>query len=238
MSIKSSLRFASEKQISKEQGFWDSFARHYDRFMKKSSEKTYEILFNMLKADTLNSRSLLEVGTGTGTISLMLSKYISHINAIDISPVMIDIARAKADHLSVQSIILEVGDACELSFPDNTFDTIIASNILHLLVNPDLAMQEMKRVLRNNGKIIIPTYCHGENLLSHIFSRFMSLFGFGVRTRWSIESFDRFIQNCGFVIVKSNIIKGSIPMSYVVAELMTIKTTHNKNTLLTKKENS
>ncbi|MBN1598862.1 MAG: hypothetical protein JW894_11265 [Bacteroidales bacterium] len=75
----------------------------------------------------------------------------------------------------------------------------------------------MKRVLKKDGRIIIPTYCHGEDLKSHIISRLMGLSGFKARTRWSIASFKCFVEKCGFRIIKVTIIKDIIPLVYLIA---------------------
>ena len=75
----------------------------------------------------------------------------------------------------------------------------------------------MKRVLKDNGQIIIPTYCHGANLKSHVISRFMGLAGFKARTRWTLSTFRDFVIKNGFKIIKENIIKDKIPLVYLIA---------------------
>jgi hypothetical protein len=89
--------------------------------------------------------------------------------------------------------------------------------VLHLLYQPVKALHEMKRVLSDNGTIILPTFCHGADLSSHIISRFMGLFGFKVRTRWSVNSFIDFVRTNGFRIIREEILKDKIPLVYLVA---------------------
>ena len=98
-----------------------------------------------------------------------------------------------------------------------SFDIVIASNVLHLLFYPEKAIQEMKRVLKDNGQIIVPTYCHGENLKSLLISRLMGLAGFKARNRWSIKSFKDFIEKNGFKIADSEVFKDKIPLVYIKA---------------------
>ncbi|MGE4587625.1 MAG: class I SAM-dependent methyltransferase, partial [Mangrovibacterium sp.] len=159
----------------------------------------------------------LEAATGTGLISLQLSNLVSEVTAIDLSPEMLKIAKEKAEKQSVKNIDFRIGDICNLDFSDNSFYSIIASNVLHLLFDPGQAMQEIKRVLKENGTIIIPTYCHGENLTSHFFSRCMNIMGFRARTRWSVASLKKFVEKSGFEIIKCKLLKGVIPMVYLVA---------------------
>ncbi len=211
-----------KNRIDKERKFWDSFAGKYDSHIEKNAEEAYGALFRMFAEDTMQSKELLEIATGTGIISLQLSKRVPAITATDLSPEMIKIARGKAEKQTAKNVKFRVEDICNLSFPSDSFDTVIASNVLHLLFEPGLALQEMKRVLKTEGKIIIPTYCHGESMLSHIISRLMGIAGFRARTRWSISSFQKFVKKNDFRIIKAEILKGVIPMVYLTAKPVTI----------------
>ena len=212
-------------RINNERKFWDSFAKKYDKNRKKpGTNESYKKLFKMFKEDIAMTENLLETATGTGLISLQLSSLVSEITAIDLSPEMLKIAQEKASKQEVVNIDFREGDICNLDFPNNFFDAVIASNVLHLLFEPEKAMQEIKRVVKPKGKVIIPTYCHGENLRSHFFSRCMNIMGFRARTRWSVVSFQKFVTENGFEIVRQKILKGTIPMAYLVACPKTKKT--------------
>jgi ubiquinone/menaquinone biosynthesis C-methylase UbiE len=202
-----------------EQRFWDSCARKYDTFIEKHLAKAYEEVFAELIEDTKETENLLETGTGTGIIAFRLYEHIPKIMATDLSPEMIKIAEEKAMRLSVRNIDFRVEDLCDLGFPDHSFDTVIASNVLHLLFDPETALREMKRVVKDNGQIIIPTYCHGQSLLSHIVSRIMGIAGFRARSRWSVADFNAFITDNGLRPVKTKVIKGVIPLVYMVVEV-------------------
>ena len=205
-------------RINKERKFWDSFAKKYDKNRKKSgTNEAYKNLFKMFKEDVAEATKLLEAATGTGLISLQLSSLVSEITAIDLSPEMLKIAKEKAKQQAITNITFDEGDICNLSFPDNSFDAVIASNVLHLLFEPYKAMQEVRRVVKPGGTVILPTYCHGENLRSHFFSRCMNIMGFRARTRWSVASFQKFVKENGFELIRQETLKGPIPMVYLVA---------------------
>ncbi len=203
-------------RVERERGFWDSFASKYDSFIRKIAASSYEKLLIELLNDTNDSSDLLEIATGTGILSLELRGQISKITAIDISPKMIEIAKKKVEENQISNIDFRVGDSYNLEFPDMSFDTVIASNVLHLLYQPDTAMSEMKRVVKKKGKIIIPTYCHGENLKTHLISRLMGIAGFKARSRWSVNSFEAYIKRNGLYIEKFTVFKDKIPLIYVV----------------------
>jgi ubiquinone/menaquinone biosynthesis C-methylase UbiE len=90
--------------------------------------------------------------------------------------------------------------------------------VLHLLFHPEIALKEMIRVIKPNGKIIISTFMHGQNLKSHILSRLMGIVGFKARNRWSVDSFKVFVEKYGLQIEKAEIFEDKIPMLYLVAK--------------------
>ena len=96
-------------------------------------------------------------------------------------------------------------------------DVAVCSNALHNMVEPARALSEMRRVLKKGGKLMPPTYCHGEGLKSRIISRLMSLSGFPGYHRFTIESLSRLIERSGFEIERLEIIEDRIPLVFIVA---------------------
>ncbi len=208
-----------QNRIEKERRFWNSFSSKYDRFISSTLGATYQRLYQMLKNDISGAGRILEVATGTGLLAFEISAFVREIVAIDIAPEMIQIARRKLIDKNIANIGFEVGDSCNLAFGENSFDVVIASNVLHLLFDPAKSLSEIRRVLKNEGVAILPTFCHGENIKSRIISGFMSLFGFKARNKWNISGFKMFVENNGFTISKSEVIQSKIPLLYCVARL-------------------
>ncbi len=178
----------------------------------------YEIVLENIRDELTSTDSILEIATGIVIITFAICRDIKRITSIDISLEMIKIATEKLSEHNNNNIDFQVGDACDLEYENRTFDKVICSNALHLLYTPDVAMQEMYRVLKDEGKIIVPTYCHGENIRTQILSRFLRLFGFRVQSRWSIKSFQEFILQNEFEIIKEKRIKDKIPLLFLVAQ--------------------
>ena len=207
-----------KNRIEKERRFWNLFSAKYDRFINSTLGTTYQQLYQKLITDVSGSVKILEVATGTGLLAFEICNNVNSINAIDIAPEMIRIAREKQHQKSISNIVFEVGDSCNLLFEDSSFDVVIASNVLHLLFDPEKSLSEIRRVLKPDGIAILPTFCHAENIQSRIISGFMSLFGFRARNKWSTKSFVLFLDNNRFAIIKSQIIRGKIPLLYCVAK--------------------
>ena len=138
-------------RIDKERKYWDAFAGKYDQFITKNAGNGYHLLFKMFAEDTARSQKLLEMATGTGLIALEMSRHISEITATDLSQEMLKMAKEKAEKQHVENVSFQMEDICSLSFPDHSFDSVIASNVLHLLFEPDRAMQEIVSFLRHHA---------------------------------------------------------------------------------------
>ena len=207
-----------KNRIKSESRFWNSFSAKYDRFINRTLGPTYRQLYKMLKTDISGSDKVLEVATGTGLLAFEICRYVNSIIAIDIAPEMIRIAMHKLQVNKIENIEFQIGDSCSLEFEDNSFEVVIASNVLHLLFNAEKSLSEIHRVLKNGGIAILPTFCHAENIQSRIISGFMSLFGFKARNKWSVKSYTTFIENNGFIITKAEVIPGKIPLMYCLVK--------------------
>jgi ubiquinone/menaquinone biosynthesis C-methylase UbiE len=93
--------------------------------------------------------SVLELGCGTGYFTRELARSGADVVAIDISPELLEIARANC---SAPNIRYEIQNAYELSYPDAVFDSVVGSSILHHLEIEE-AIREIYRVLKPGGTI-------------------------------------------------------------------------------------
>ena len=196
--------------------FWDRFARKYDTFMRYFSPE-YPALIQRISRDVGGAQRVLEVATGTGLIALELGGAGRQIDAIDISPVMIAQAQEKGRARGLDSIRFVVGSTYGLPWPDESYDVVVCANALHVMEEPGRAVGEMKRVLKGGGRLIVPTYCHGEGLRARMVSYFMHLFGFKAYTRFTARGLQAFLEGCGFSIVTADKSRGVIPLCYAVA---------------------
>ncbi len=204
----------NKRQI-KEAKFWDGFAYKYDAFMN-AAVGGYSQLIDLVKSEISKDDVVLETAAGTGLLTIEIAPLCSKIVSCDISPSMVEVASAKMAHNGVTNVEFIVKDICILDFPKESFDVVVAANVMHLLFEPQQALESMLAVLKKDGKLIIPTYCHGENPGSKIISFFMSLTGFKARQKWSIESFHNFLEKNGCKIEKSHVITDKIPLDFVV----------------------
>ncbi len=198
--------------------FWNRFANRYDRFMSGAVQRVYCRLFDLILDDICGAADVLELAAGTGEITIFLSKHFKNVTAVDLSPNMLALAEDKAQANQISNIIFKLDNCQDLSLEGQSFDAVICANALHLFPNPSDAISEMHRVLRESGKIIVPTYCHGQTFISKSISAMMRISGFKAKTRWSTAAFNQFIEQNGFKITHSAVFPAPIPLAYVCAE--------------------
>lgn len=98
-------------------------------------------------------KKVLDIGCGTGHPSLYIAKDVGSIIGIDKSERMIEIAKNRLRRSGANNIVFQVGDAASLKFPDESFDAIILCGSLATLSDKKKSLQEIKRVLKKNGKV-------------------------------------------------------------------------------------
>ena len=192
------------------ENFWDRNAARYDRFMRKDGaayDEMYELIRPVVKAKTV-----LELATGTGLIAKHIVNAAAHIEATDASAEMI--AEAKRDNHSTK-LHFSVQDMFRLPYAEESFDVVIVSNALHIVPQPEKALAEIRRVLKDDGVLIAPTFTHGNSTLQgRIKLFFMKLAGFPLNSRWSSADYLAFLRQNGWTVRKSAVLKASFPLTY------------------------
>jgi ubiquinone/menaquinone biosynthesis C-methylase UbiE len=206
-----------ENRQKRERRFWDRFANYYDSFIDKIFRKTYKDIIKNLESDLDLNQIVLEIGTGTGIIPFSIYSKVSSIIATDISPEMIRVANQRLIHSNIKNIDFQIQDSYSLTFPNKSFDIVIASNLFHILYEPEKPINEVKRVLRDNGIFIAPTICAGESTKTKVIATIVgAVSGFKVVNMWSINEFKTMLINNGFAIKKTATIDGRFPVAYIV----------------------
>ena len=197
--------------MSEQKSFWDRNAGYYDRFMRKD-RAAYEEMYTLIRP-VVKAKTVLELATGTGLIAKHIVNAAAQIEATDASAEMI--AEAKRDSRSAK-LHFSVQDMFCLPYADKSFDVVIVSNALHIVPQPEKALAEIHRVLRDDGVLIAPTFTHAENsFFGNSKAFFLKLAGFPLHSRWTSEEYLCFLQQNGWTVRKSNVLKASFPLTYV-----------------------
>lgn len=105
------------------------------------------------------SGEILEIGTGKGHFALALAKRGFSFTSIDISEEEQAIARLNIQYYGLEKqVTFKIEDAQDLSFPDQSFDAIFSVNVFHHLEEPQAVLNEVTRLLRPGGKIVLSDF--------------------------------------------------------------------------------
>jgi len=196
--------------MRKHKSFWDRNAGRYNRFMRKD-RAAYDEMYELIRP-VVRHKTVLELATGTGLIAKHIVNAAEHIEATDASPEMI--AEAKRDNRSAK-LHFSVQDMFRLPYANQSFDVVIVSNALHIVSQPEKALQEIQRVLKEDGVLIAPTFTHAGNSFSgKVKAFFMKLAGFPLHSKWTSAEYLRFLRQNGWAVRKSAVLKASFPLTY------------------------
>ena len=110
------------------------------------------------QADIRPSQSVLDLGCGTGTLAVMVKQKhpSAEVSGLDADPEMLKVARYKSSQLKAP-VKFDVGFTNNLPYPDQAFDRVLSSIMIHHLKTPDKkkTAQEVFRVLKPGGQLHI-----------------------------------------------------------------------------------
>jgi ubiquinone/menaquinone biosynthesis C-methylase UbiE len=131
---------------------YDRIARRYDE--KRKQDKMIYNEYNEMPATlsflkNVKRKRILDLGCGTGIYAKILKKRGAIIQGIDISPKMIEIAKA-----NVKGVEFRVGTVYNLPYKSKSFDIVVASLVVHYFADLNKAFKEVRRVLKDDGLFI------------------------------------------------------------------------------------
>jgi ubiquinone/menaquinone biosynthesis C-methylase UbiE len=129
---------------------YEGIAESWDRLRKKPYDEFYDFLNEVTQER--KSGFVIDIGCGNGKNGIEFAKRNFDVICVDLSKKMVEIARRNAERNGVK-IKFVVADACALPFKDNSFDISLSIATIHHIPKDEriIALNEMKRVMKNNG---------------------------------------------------------------------------------------
>lgn len=193
--------------------FWDNIAGFYDLF-EAVNGKVYGEMLSITARLVPKGARVLDCAAETGALSFAAAKKARSVLCTDLSEKMLKIAKIKAKALGITNISYDTRNIFDLKDDDETYDIVIAGNVLHLLENPAGAVKELYRVLKRGGKLLLPVFTiknKGGKLLG-----LYKLIGFKPAAEYSPAEFKAMLRNCGCGRVKTKLVEGFVPCCYAV----------------------
>ncbi len=204
----------SENRIDNLTMFWDRVAGVYDLFANYYNAGTHRVLCQEVASLVSSEDDVLECACGTGLLTRHIAPVCRHIVATDFSEKMLERARRKC--LDYGNASFEYADILHLDYPDESFDKVIAANVIHLLDEPLKALSELDRVCRKGGSIIIPTYMNREKGKTSGFATAVGKAGADFKRQFTYSSYQRFFTEAGYKDLSFTMIEGRVPCAVAV----------------------
>lgn len=190
--------------------FWDRVAWVYDVFANVINRKANKIMCETVGKTIFPSDEVLECACGTGFLTKAIAPKCKSLIATDFSASMLK--RAKKKCRKYENTRFEQADILRLPYPDESFNCVVAANVIHLLDEPYRALRELDRVCKRGGRIIIPTYMNqtekgAPNKVSNVIGKA----GADFKTEFTIDTYERFFAEAGYTDVSYNMCKGRVP---------------------------
>jgi ubiquinone/menaquinone biosynthesis C-methylase UbiE len=146
----------------KERAIWEKQASGYDNRVLKMYKNAYDLSIQKVRSVLSPDQQVLEIGCGTGIISLGIAPYVERVIATDISPQMISVAKSKAESSSVSNVDFRICDGYAVPYDDESFDVVLLFNTLHVVKDPAALLHEAYRLLKPAGHLVSATDCYAE----------------------------------------------------------------------------
>jgi ubiquinone/menaquinone biosynthesis C-methylase UbiE len=136
--------------------YWDGVYRGEDLQGRIYQQRQAVVLEDVLAARLPDGASVLEIGCGAGHLTAALAERGLHVDAVDVSQAMLD---ATADRIQqaglAGQVAVAIADAHALPFESSRFELVVAVGVIPWLHSPSDSLEEMARVLRPGGQLIL-----------------------------------------------------------------------------------
>ena len=194
--------------------FWNKISPVYDLFENVYNGKVYKGTGQKV-AEYLDKEDLvLECACGTGAITKSIAPCCKNLIATDFAEGMLK--RAKKKCRRFENVSVQFADITDLAFDNGLFDKAVAGNVVHLLPEPKKALEELERVVKPGGKIIIPTYINMSKKSSGIAVKFVEALGAEFKRQFELDTYKKFFEDMGYNDIEYFVVEGRMPCAIAV----------------------
>lgn len=180
--------------MNKNIGFWHALENH-------SYEKIASNIANSVKPNT----KILEVACGPGILTEKIISKTEDKNVIyhgiDYSPKMINLCKGK-----IEKVTFKIADATKLPYENESFDTVIIANALHIVPNPTAILKEINRVLKDDGTFFAPNFLKPKTPRETFVLQIAKMLGYQVYNSFTYRQYLNFLEQNGFHVTEYEVL--------------------------------
>lgn len=201
-------------------GFWNSLSKSYDSNAKQRFSQTYNDTYKKCCGYLKPTDTVLDYGCGTGIITTAIAKDVKEIHALDYSDKMIDVAKRKAERKKITNISFITSSIEDCSFSDETFDVVLAANVLCYIKEDERIIRQIHRLLKPDGIFLSVTDCLDEKKsFAAGLEGFLSRIGLLPFIRFYDEKLlEHLVENNQFEILETKNLFESPPNYFIAAK--------------------
>lgn len=134
----------------------DQFTRQAAQFAQSATARNEDLLCTTLRmAEPQPHDSMLDVASGPGMLACAFAPHVRHATGIDLTPAMLDQARAAQHKQGLANLSWDCGDVTALPYPDGSFDIVTCRYAFHHFPDPLAVLKEMRRVCAPGGRVVV-----------------------------------------------------------------------------------
>lgn len=195
--------------------FWDKISGVYDLFGNVYNGKVNRKLCRLIAKSINKSEVVLECACGTGMISAAIAPVCKSLTATDFSVGMLKQAKKKCRTFS--NITFQKADITSLDYENESFDAVVAANVIHLLDHPYQALAELDRVCKKGGRLIIPTYVNREKAgKTGGVVKAIGKAGADFKQQFTYSNYRTFFEKSGYRKIETELIQGRVPCAVAI----------------------
>ena len=197
--------------------FWDKVSGVYDLFENIYNKSVYQSTGESVAKYIKNTDRVLECACGTGAISVFIAPVCKELIVSDYSVGMLKQAKKKLknyDNIDYRRV-----DITDIEAEDNSFDVVVAGNVIHLLADPQRAMNELTRVCKDGGRLVIPTYINGDEGTNKLAVKFLEKLGASFKCQFDAEPYEKFFEDMGYKNVTYEVVRGRMSCDIAVIDI-------------------
>jgi ubiquinone/menaquinone biosynthesis C-methylase UbiE len=134
----------------------DQFTRQAAQFAQSATARNEDLLRAILgMAQPQPHESMLDVACGPGMLACAFAPHVRHATGIDLTPAMLEQARAAQNAQGLTNLSWDCGDVTALPYPDASFDIVTCRYAFHHFPDPLAVLQQMRRVCAPGGRVVV-----------------------------------------------------------------------------------